>query len=104
VNDVTIFCGLGAAEAHNEIVQLAGKLKAPVAYSYKAKMAIQYKNPYEVGLTGLLGIPSAYHSMHESEVLLLLGTDFPYTPLSLMLASKDEEENTRMTRMTVSQN
>ena len=79
-NKVTIFCGLGAANAHDEIIQLAEKLKAPVAYSYKAKMAIQYNNPYEVGLTGLLGIPSAYHSMHECELLLLLGTDFPYTP------------------------
>ena len=77
---VTIFCGLGASEAHKEIIQLAEKLKAPVAYSYKAKMAIQYDNPYEVGLTGLLGIPSAYHSMHECEVLVLLGPDFPYTP------------------------
>jgi pyruvate dehydrogenase (quinone) len=76
---VTIYCGLGAAEAHTEIIQLAEKLKAPVAYSYKAKMAIQYDNPYEVGLTGLLGIPSAYHSMHECELLVLLGTDFPYT-------------------------
>jgi pyruvate dehydrogenase (quinone) len=77
---VTIFCGLGAREAHTEIIQLAERLKAPVAYSYKAKMAIQYNNPYEVGLTGLLGIPSAYHSMHECELLVLLGTDFPYTP------------------------
>ena len=77
---VTIFCGLGAAAAHTEIIQLAEKIKAPVAYSYKAKMAIQYNNPYEVGLTGLLGIPSAYHSMHECELLVLLGTDFPYTP------------------------
>jgi len=77
---VTIYCGLGAAEAHTEIIQLAEKIKAPVAYSYKAKMAIQYDNPYEIGLTGLLGIPSAYHSMHECELLLLLGTDFPYTP------------------------
>ncbi len=77
---VTIFCGLGAAEAHKEIIQLAEKLKAPVAYSYKGKMAIQYDNPFEVGLTGLLGIASAYHSMHECELLVLLGTDFPYTP------------------------
>ena len=77
---ITIFCGLGAADAHKEILDLAGKLKAPIAYSYKAKMAIQYDNPYEVGLTGLLGFPSAYHSMHECELLLLLGTDFPYTP------------------------
>ena len=77
---VTIYCGLGAAESHKEIIQLAEKLKSPVAYSYKAKMAIQYDNPYEVGLTGLLGLPSAYHSMHECELLILLGTDFPYTP------------------------
>src|SRR5664280_1915372 len=77
---VTIYCGLGAAEAHKEIIELAEKMKAPVAYSYKAKMAIQYDNPYEVGLTGLLGIPSAYHSMQECELLVLLVTDFPYTP------------------------
>ena len=77
---VTIYCGLGAAEAHPEIIQLAEKLKAPVAYSYKAKMAIQHDNPFEVGLTGLLGIPSAYHAMHKCELLILLGTDFPYTP------------------------
>jgi len=76
---VTIYCGLGAAEAHDEVIELAGKLKSPVAYSYKAKMAIQYDNPYEVGLTGLLGIPSAYQSMHECDLLILLGTDFPYT-------------------------
>lgn len=77
---VTIYCGLGAAEAHDEIIQLAEKIKSPIAYSYKAKMAIQYDNPYEVGLTGLLGVPSAYQSMHECELLILLGTDFPYTP------------------------
>ncbi|MFA5047347.1 MAG: thiamine pyrophosphate-dependent enzyme [Paludibacter sp.] len=77
---ITVYCGLGAAEAHDEIIQLAEKLKSPVAYSYKAKMAIQYDNPYEVGITGLLGIPSAYQSMHECELLILLGTDFPYTP------------------------
>ena len=77
---VTIYCGLGAAEAHDEIIQLAEKLKSPVAYSYKAKMAIQFDNPYAVGLTGLLGIPSAFQSMHECELLILLGTDFPYTP------------------------
>jgi pyruvate dehydrogenase (quinone) len=76
---VTIYCGLGAAGAHAEVIALAEILKSPVAYSYKAKMAIQYDNPYEVGLTGLLGIPSAYQSMHECDLLILLGTDFPYT-------------------------
>ena len=81
---ITVFCGIGAAEAHHEIIQLAEKLKAPVAYSFKAKMAIQYDNPNEVGSTGLLGIPSAYHSMHNCELLILLGTDFPYTPFMPM--------------------
>ncbi|MBP1617828.1 MAG: poxB [Bacteroidetes bacterium] len=77
---ITLFCGLGAAEAHDEIIQLAERLNAPVAYSYKAKMAIQHNNPYEVGLTGLLGVSSAYRSMYECDLLILLGTDFPYTP------------------------
>jgi len=77
---VTIFCGIGAAEAHDEIIQLAALLKSPVGYSFRGKMGIQYDNPYEVGMTGLLGLPAAYHSMHEADVLLLLGTDFPYAP------------------------
>ncbi len=77
---IAIFCGLGASEAHKEVIQLAEKLKAPIAYTYRAKMAIQHDNPYEVGLTGLLGVASAYHAMHDCELLVLLGTDFPYTP------------------------
>ncbi|MFT4154908.1 hypothetical protein [Parafilimonas sp.] len=75
---ITIYCGWGAGEAHDEVVKLAGLLKAPVAYSFRGKMAIQYNNPYEIGMTGLLGLPSAFYAMHHSELLLLLGTDFPY--------------------------
>ena len=75
---VTIFCGMGAKEAHDEVVRLSKLLHAPVAYTFKSKMEIQYDNPNEVGMTGLLGMPSGYHSMHEAEVLLLLGTDVPY--------------------------
>ncbi|CAL1521110.1 thiamine pyrophosphate-dependent enzyme [Chitinophaga sp. MM2321] len=77
---VAIYCGLGAAAAHDEVVALSQLLKAPVAYSFRAKMGIQYDNPNEVGMTGLLGLASAYKSMHEADVVLLLGTDFPYTP------------------------
>lgn len=77
---IAIFCGVGAAEAHDEVVKLAQILKAPVGYSFRGKMSIQYDNPYEVGMTGLLGLPSAYHSMHESDLVILLGTDFPYVP------------------------
>lgn len=75
---VTIYCGIGASKAHKDLVKLAGKLKAPVGYSFRGKMGIQYDNPYEVGMTGLLGLPSAFQSMHEADVVLLLGTDFPY--------------------------
>jgi pyruvate dehydrogenase (quinone) len=77
---IAIYCGLGAVPAHDEVVALSQLLKAPIAYSFRAKMGIQYDNPNEVGMTGLLGLASAYKSMHEADVLLLLGTDFPYTP------------------------
>ncbi|KQM41670.1 thiamine pyrophosphate-dependent enzyme [Chryseobacterium sp. Leaf201] len=75
---VTLYCGIGAEKAAPEVVQLSKYLKAPVGYSFRGKMAIQPNNPNEVGLTGLLGLPSAYHAMHEADLLVLLGTDFPY--------------------------
>lgn len=75
---ITIYCGIGAAEAHAEVIALAKELKAPIGFSFRGKMGMQYGNPYEIGMTGLLGQPSAYHSMHESDVVFLLGTDFPY--------------------------
>ncbi|WP_065219680.1 MULTISPECIES: thiamine pyrophosphate-dependent enzyme [Butyricimonas] len=77
---ITLFCGIGAKDAHAEVVELSRRLNAPVAYSFKSKMEIQYDNPNEVGMTGLLGMPSGYDSMHEAEVLVILGTDFPYAP------------------------
>lgn len=75
---ISIYCGIGASKAHADLIKLAGKLKAPIGYSFRGKMGIQYDNPYEVGMTGLLGLPSAFQSMHEADVILLLGTDFPY--------------------------
>lgn len=75
---ITIFGGLGCKEAHDEVVALAKRTHAPVAYSFRGKMYLQYDNPNEVGMSGLLGLPSAYHAMNESDLLLLLGTDFPY--------------------------
>ncbi|MGN6645452.1 MAG: thiamine pyrophosphate-dependent enzyme, partial [Cytophaga sp.] len=75
---ITIFCGVGAAEAHDEVVELSKILNAPVGYSFKGKMGIQHNNPNEIGMTGLLGLPAAFQSMHESDLILLLGTDFPY--------------------------
>lgn len=76
--NITIYCGIGVKEAHRELIQLASLIKSPIAYSFRGKMAVQYDNPFEIGMTGLLGLPSAYESMHESDLLILLGTDFPY--------------------------
>ncbi|RYY27516.1 MAG: ubiquinone-dependent pyruvate dehydrogenase [Sphingobacteriaceae bacterium] len=75
---ITIYCGIGATGAHDEVVEFAAKIKAPVGYSYRGKMEVQHDNPYEIGMTGLLGLPSAYNSMHKSTLVILLGTDFPY--------------------------
>ncbi len=78
-SNITLFCGMGCKGAHDEVVYLSKLLNAPVAYTFKSKMELQYENPNEVGLTGLLGMPSGYYSMHEADVLLMLGTDFPYS-------------------------
>ncbi|WP_339655573.1 thiamine pyrophosphate-dependent enzyme [Flavobacterium frigidarium] len=91
---ISIFCGIGAGEAHEDIVKLASLLKAPIGYSFRGKMSMQYNNPYEVGMTGLLGVPSAYHAMHESDVVILLGTDFPYEhfmPVDNKIVQVDEK-------------
>ena len=74
----TIFCGVGCKQAHREVVALAERIQAPVGYSFRGKMYVQHHNPYEVGMTGLLGLPSAYNAMKECDLLILLGTDFPY--------------------------
>ena len=75
---VTIFCGSGCAGAHDEVVDLAEKLKAPVGYAFRGKEWVEYDNPCAVGMSGLLGWGAAYKAMHACDVLLLLGTDFPY--------------------------
>ena len=95
VDKVTIYCGFGASEAHSEVVELAQKINAPVGYSFRGKMGIQYNNPNEIGMTGLLGLPSAFHSMCKSELILLLGTDFPYVdfmPQGLKIVQIDEKQ------------
>jgi pyruvate dehydrogenase (quinone) len=75
---VVLFCGFGCADAHEDVVALAQKLKAPVGYAYRGKPFVSYDNSFEVGMTGLLGFGAAYQAMHECDVLLLLGTNFPY--------------------------
>jgi pyruvate dehydrogenase (quinone) len=76
---VAIFGGDGCRDGRDEVVELARKLKAPVGYSFRGKQWLEHENPNAVGLTGLLGYGGAYNAIHEAELLLLLGTDFPFT-------------------------
>jgi pyruvate dehydrogenase (quinone) len=75
---VTILGGAGCAGAHAELVQLASTLKAPIVHAMRGKEFIEYDNPFDVGMTGLLGFSSGYHAMMNCDLLLMLGTDFPY--------------------------
>jgi pyruvate dehydrogenase (quinone) len=75
---ITLLCGAGCAGAHDEVVQLAGILKAPIVHAMRGKEHIEYDNPYDVGMTGLIGFASGYHAMKNCDTLLMLGTDFPY--------------------------
>jgi len=75
---VTLFCGAGCAGAHAEVVELARKLKAPIVHSFRGKEFLEYDNPYDVGMTGLVGFASGYLAMKNCDALLMLGTDFPY--------------------------
>jgi pyruvate dehydrogenase (quinone) len=75
---VTLFCGAGCSGAHDAVIELAQKLKSPVVHSLRGKEHIEYDNPFDVGMTGLVGFASGYWAMKTCDALLLLGTDFPY--------------------------
>jgi pyruvate dehydrogenase (quinone) len=74
----TILAGAGCAGAHKELIDLAGALKAPIVHALRGKEFVEYDNPYDVGMTGLLGFSSGFHAMMNCDTLLMLGTDFPY--------------------------
>ena len=76
---VTILGGAGCAGAHDELMEVAKTLKSPIVSALRGREHIQYENPYDVGLTGLIGFSSGYHAIKECDTLLMLGTDFPYT-------------------------
>ncbi|PZT91401.1 MULTISPECIES: ubiquinone-dependent pyruvate dehydrogenase [unclassified Sphingomonas] len=91
---VTLLCGAGVAGAHDAVVALAAKLKAPIVHAYRGKEWIEWDNPYDVGMTGLIGFSSGYHAMMECDTLLMLGTDFPYRnfyPESAKVAQVDRD-------------
>ncbi|MFE7506655.1 ubiquinone-dependent pyruvate dehydrogenase [Promicromonospora sp. NPDC057488] len=75
---VTILGGAGTEGAHRQVLQIAEKLKAPVVHAMRGKEFLEYDNPYDVGMTGLLGFASGYRAMESCDALLMLGTDFPY--------------------------
>ena len=75
---ITILGGAGCAGAHAELIELAAKLKAPIVHAMRGKEFIEYGNPFDVGMTGLLGFSSGYHAMMNCDLLLMIGTDFPY--------------------------
>lgn len=75
---VTLFCGIGAKEARDEILQLCHKLQSPVVHTLRGKPYIEYDNPYDVGMTGLIGFSSGYYAMEACDTLLILGASFPY--------------------------
>lgn len=75
---VMLFCGAGTRQAHDEVMQLADTLKAPVGHALRGKEWIQYDNPFDVGMSGLLGYGACHEAMHKADLVVLLGTDFPY--------------------------
>jgi pyruvate dehydrogenase (quinone) len=74
----TLLCGRGCAGAHTELLKLADALKSPIVHAFGGKEHVEYDNPFDVGMTGLIGFSSGYHAMLDCDTLLMLGTDFPY--------------------------
>ncbi|PMZ61580.1 ubiquinone-dependent pyruvate dehydrogenase, partial [Pseudomonas sp. GW247-3R2A] len=77
-NAVTLMCGAGCAGAHDQVVALADALGAPVVHALRGKEHVEWDNPFDVGMTGLIGFSSGYHAMLNCDTLVMLGTDFPY--------------------------
>ncbi|MEB0043549.1 MULTISPECIES: ubiquinone-dependent pyruvate dehydrogenase [unclassified Pseudomonas] len=75
---VTLMCGAGCAQAHDQVVALADVLGAPIVHALRGKQYVEYDNPFDVGMTGLIGFSSGYHAMMSCDTLVLLGTNFPY--------------------------
>ncbi|MDQ0392875.1 ubiquinone-dependent pyruvate dehydrogenase [Labrys monachus] len=75
---ITLLCGAGCEGAHDELIRLAEALQAPIVHAMRGKEHVEWDNPYDVGMTGLIGFSSGYYAMESCNVLLMLGTDFPY--------------------------
>jgi pyruvate dehydrogenase (quinone) len=101
--NVAIFGGEGCREAREEVLALATKLKAPIGYSFRGKQWLEHDNPYATGMTGLLGYGGAYRAIHDADLLLLLGTDFPFSeflPGKEVIKVQIDENPTHLGRRT----
>ncbi|MGM5657131.1 ubiquinone-dependent pyruvate dehydrogenase, partial [Klebsiella sp. K5-312] len=77
-SNIALMCGSGCAGAHQELVEFAAKIKAPIVHALRGKEHVEYDNPYDVGMTGLIGFSSGFDTMMNADTLILLGTQFPY--------------------------
>ncbi|SHM76843.1 ubiquinone-dependent pyruvate dehydrogenase [Chitinophaga sp. CF418] len=75
---ITLLCGSGCAGAHDELMAAGEKLLSPMVHALRGKEHVEYDNPFDVGMTGLIGFSSGYHAMENSDLVIMLGTDFPY--------------------------
>jgi len=75
---ITLLCGSGCEGAHEQLIDIGGLLKSPMVHALKGKEHVEWDNPYDVGMTGLIGFSSGFYAMNDCDVLLMLGTDFPY--------------------------
>jgi pyruvate dehydrogenase (quinone) len=92
---VTVLCGSGCAGAHDELLAVGERLKAPIVHAMRGKEYVEWDNPYDVGMTGLIGFSSGYYAMLDCDVLLMLGTDFPYRQFY------PEGKNTRVVQIDI---
>ena len=76
--NIALLCGSGCARAHTELLAFAEKLKAPIVHALRGKEYVEYDNPYDVGMTGLIGFSSGFHTLMNADTVILLGTQFPY--------------------------
>ncbi|XQU09340.1 thiamine pyrophosphate-binding protein [Halomonas sp. LY9] len=76
---ITIFAGAGCEDARDQVIALAEKLQAPIAWTSRAKDFMEHDNPYQVGMTGVYGLEGGYHAVSECDTLLLLGCNFAFS-------------------------
>lgn len=103
---VTLLCGGGVEGAHDEVIKLASRLKAPIVHAMRGKEHIEWDNPYDVGMTGLIGFSSGYYAMGACDTLLMLGTDFPYRqfyPKGVRIAQIDLRAESLGRRVSIEQ-